>query len=184
MMKNRSLIVAVTQNGVIGRENALPFRLKDDMKHFVQKTLGKNVIMGRKTFESILSAIGKPLPGRENYVLTRDPHFAYPGVKVFNDLESLSRLIDNSDSNQEWVVIGGAEIYRLFLPFVSKIYLTLVDVSLEGDAFFPSLDQEEWETHHTQAFEKNEWNQYGFKIVELWRKKRKDRADSRASKTV
>jgi dihydrofolate reductase len=132
--------------------------------------------MGRKTFESIVSAIGKPLPGRESYILTRDTTFNYPGVHIFHDPLPLWAMIE--DAKKEWVVIGGAEIYRLFLPGVDKIYLTQVEADLPGDAFFPSLKMAEWDIHRTQVFEKNEWNEYGFKILELWRKKRKNPANS------
>ena len=168
-----SLIVARTKNGVIGRENGLPFRLKEDMRHFVSRTMGKNVIMGRKTFQSIVAALGKPLPGRESYVLTRDLSFSYPGVFVFHDLNQLRQEI-GSQVEREWVVIGGEEIYRQFLPWVEKIYLTQVDVELEGDAFFPTLNENIWETLNVQHYSKNAGNEYDFKILELQRKKGKN----------
>jgi dihydrofolate reductase len=186
------MIVASTENGVIGREGGLPWKLKDDMRHFVKTTLGKKVLMGRKTFESILKAIGKPLTGRENYVLTRDQNFQYPGVKVFheiqeviNEIHGLSNILPNSLPNSspnsspnslsdldssELVIAGGAEIYAQFLPLANKIYLTKIKINLEGDAFFPSLDSAVWEKKSSQDFFANAENQYDFEIMELHKK--------------
>ncbi len=163
--RNISIIVAATENGVIGREGGLPWKLKEDMRHFVKTTLGKKILMGRKTFESILKAIGKPLPGRENYVLTRDPHFHYPGVKVFHDVAEVLAL-----EGSELIVAGGAEIYKLFLPSANKIYLTKIKTHLEGDAFFPALPPEEWEIFSNQSFVANTENDYDFEIMELHKK--------------
>jgi dihydrofolate reductase len=173
MLFNISMIVACTQNQVIGREGDLPWKLKDDMRFFVKATLGKKVLMGRKTFESIIKAIGKPLPNRENWVMTRDPVFAkhliskFESVRAFHDLQEVLSVLQN----QELMIAGGAEIYRQFLPFAHKIYLTKVDVTLEGDAFFPELNSDDWEVISMQEYSQNPENQYGFKIMELQRKK-------------
>src|ERR1700741_2196904 len=134
-----SLIVAMAQNGVIGRANALPWqRLPEDLKRFRAFTLGKSVLMGRKTFESI----GRPLPGRANLVLTRDRAWSAPGVVVVHSVEEA--LSQAADSN-ELVVIGGAEIYRLVLPFARRMYLTHVHADLPGDTFFPDFDATQWD---------------------------------------
>lgn len=127
-----SLIVAMSQNRVIGRDGQIPWYLSEDLKRFKQITMGHSVIMGRKTFESI----GKPLPGRENIVLTRDSHFHHPDVKVIHNLEEVLSASD------EIFIIGGAEIYRQTYPRADKIYLTLIDDEFDGDAFFPEVDLE------------------------------------------
>src|ERR1700748_2349547 len=110
-----SLIVAMAQNGVIGRDNSLPWRLPEDLKRFKSFTLGKPILMGRKTFESI----GRPLPGRDHFVLTRDRAWSAAGVTVVHSVEE---ALARSAGNAELVAIGGAEIYRLVLPFARRIY--------------------------------------------------------------
>lgn len=143
---NLALIVAAAKNGVIGRNNQLPWHLPQDLKYFKAVTLGKPVIMGRKTYESI----GKPLPGRTNIVVTRSKFWsAVDGVVVTNSFEqALSeaqrRLTLDLMPSSEVMVIGGAEIYRAALPFVDRIYLTRVAVEPEGDAFFDALDERDW----------------------------------------
>jgi dihydrofolate reductase len=133
-----SLIVAMAQNGVIGRDNALPWRLPQDLKRFRAFTLGKPILMGRKTHESI----GRPLPGRINLVLTRDRGWQGAGVIVVHTVEeALARAGDND----ELVAIGGAEIYRLVLPFARRIYLTHVHADVPGDTFFPDFDPAQWD---------------------------------------
>ncbi len=134
-----AIVVAVANNGVIGRGNALPWDLPDDLQHFKRTTMGRPIIMGRKTFESI----GRPLPGRLNIILTRDSAWQAPGVSVATSMQQAidiaedQALIDGADSV---VVIGGAEIYRQALPFTSRVFLTRVHGDVQGDAFF-DLDQ-------------------------------------------
>lgn len=129
---NLSLIVAMARNRVIGHHNKIPWHLSEDLKRFKQTTMGHPIIMGRKTFESI----SRPLPGRENIVVTRNPHFAAEDVTIVHSLdEALNRC-----GEQEAFVIGGEQIYREALPQVSKLYLTLIDRDFEGDAFFPEID--------------------------------------------
>jgi dihydrofolate reductase len=141
-----AIIVAAAKNGVIGRNNQLPWHLPQDLKYFKAVTLGKPVIMGRKTYESI----GKPLPGRTNIVITRNKDWvAAEGVVVTNSFEqalSEAQKVQSSGSGSigEVMVIGGAEIYRSALLFADRVYLTRVDVEPEGDAFFDALDQVEW----------------------------------------
>lgn len=132
------VIAAVARNGVIGRDNTLIWRLKSDMKHFRAMTLGKPVIMGRKTFDSI----GKPLPGRQTIVLTRDPAFSVEGVKVAHSLDQAfsqaGQAMVGLGAN-EVMIAGGAEIYALTLPNAVRLEITEVDAAPEGDAHFPAI---------------------------------------------
>ncbi|MCE8020497.1 dihydrofolate reductase [Halomonas sp. MCCC 1A11036] len=138
-----AMIAAVARNGVIGIDNKLPWHLPEDLKFFKRMTQAKPLIMGRKTFASI----GRPLPGRLNIVVTRDESFQHDGVRVCHDLESALFLADQQatiDAAEEIMVMGGGEIYAQALPHASRIYLTEVEVEVEGDARFPELDQREW----------------------------------------
>lgn len=148
-----AIIVAAAKNGVIGKNNQLPWHLPQDLKYFKSITLGKPVIMGRKTYESI----GRPLPGRVNIVVTRDQSWqADSSVIVVNGLESAivaarKAILDSATRISEAMIIGGAEIYRESLQWVDKIYLTEVDLEPEGDAFFSSLDGRIWEVKSSIA---------------------------------
>ena len=132
-----SLIVAMARNGVIGRDNALPWHLAEDLRRFKATTLGKPILMGRKTFESI----GHALPGRTNLVLTRDPCWTAPGAVVVHSVEA---ALAAAEGAAELVVIGGAEIYRLVMPFARRIYLTHVQADVPGDTYFPDFDPTQW----------------------------------------
>ena len=132
-----SLIVAMAQNGVIGRANALPWRLPRDLQRFKALTVGKAVLMGRRTFESI----GRPLPGRANLVLTRDRAWHAAGVDAVHSLEE---ALARGGGCPELVAIGGAEVYRLVLPLARRIYLTHVHADVAGDTFFPDFDSTQW----------------------------------------
>ena len=134
-----SLIAAVAENGVIGREGGLPWRIPEDLKFFKATTLGKPVIMGRKTYVSI----GKPLPGRLNIVLTRDRTWHAPGISTAHDLDDALRIAQDSGAD-EAMIIGGADIYEMALPQADRIYLTRIEREFEGDALFPFFDPEEW----------------------------------------
>lgn len=125
-----SLIAAVASNGAIGKDGALPWRLPEDLRRFKETTLGHAVVMGRKTFESI----GKPLPGRRNIVVSRQPDYSSPGIEVATGVEEALRLVSD---DTEVFVIGGSEIYRQTLAFADRLHLTLVHHPVEGDAFFP-----------------------------------------------
>jgi dihydrofolate reductase len=136
-----AVIVAQSENRVIGCENRLPWRLPEDLRYFKQVTMGKPIIMGRKTFESI----GRPLPGRDNIVITRDPGWRAEGVTVVRSpAAALERLCQAEPAVKEAMVIGGAEIYRQMLPQAERLYLTQVHAQVEGDALFPELVQDEW----------------------------------------
>ena len=140
-----SLIVAAARKNVIGRNNELPWHLPQDLKYFKSMTLGKPVIMGRKTFESI----GKPLPGRTNIVITRQNDWSCAGVFVAKSVEealTIGKRFHNEQHHlaEEIMVIGGAEIYRYTLPFANRVYLTRINIAVEGDAYFPELPNTEW----------------------------------------
>jgi dihydrofolate reductase len=157
-----SLIVAMAQNGVIGRDNALPWRLPEDLKRFKAFTLGKTLLMGRKTYESI----GRPLPGRANLVLTRDRGFRAPGVVVVHSVEeALAHAADN-----ELVAIGGAEIYRLVLPFARRLYLTHVHADVPGDTYFPDFDPTQWADVEWRMHPADEQHAYPLTFVTLERR--------------
>lgn len=132
-----ALIAAMGMNRVIGRGGALPWRLGSDLAHFKRATLGKPVLMGRKTFQSL----GRPLPGRTNLVLTRDAAFRPDGAACFADFDAALAHVRDAE---EVMVIGGAEIYTLALPLAGRVHLTEVKASPRGDAFFPVLDPAEW----------------------------------------
>jgi dihydrofolate reductase len=154
-----SLVVAMARNNVIGRNNGLPWqRLPEDLKHFKAVTLGKPVLMGRKTFESI----GKPLPGRINLVLTRDRDWTADGVVVVHSLtEALT--------GDELSGIGGAEIYRLLLPLARRIHLTRIDADIPGDTLFPPLDYSQWVETGRREFATDDRNAYNMTFVTLER---------------
>jgi dihydrofolate reductase len=136
-----SLVVAVAANGVIGRDNRMPWHLPEDLAHFKRLTLGHPVVMGRKTHESILATLGKPLPGRTSIVVTRQPAFSAPGCEV---VASLGAALEAARAAEEVFVIGGAEIYRLALERADRVYLTRIDAAFEGDVVFPALNPVEW----------------------------------------
>lgn len=137
-----ALIAAVAANGVIGRDNRLPWHLPEDLREFKRITLGKPIIMGRKTFESI----GRPLPGRTSIVLTRRPDWTREGVVVAANLrQALAMAEELAGGDQgEIMVIGGEQIYRLALPLADRLYLTRVDLEVPGDSHFPALDPAQW----------------------------------------
>lgn len=132
-----SLIVAMSENRVIGQHGQLPWRLSSDLRRFKRLTMGHHLIMGRKTWESIQ----RPLPGRISLVLTRHPGYQAPGAQVLPDLPSALRAADGDD---EVFVIGGGQIYRQSLPVVDRIYMTVVHAHVDGDATFPELDAPTW----------------------------------------
>lgn len=162
----RALMVAAASNGVIGRNNELPWHLPKDLQYFKQTTMGKPVVMGRKTFESI----GRPLPGRTNIVVTRQTDYQADGIEVVNSLEEGLELAQRHAAEKhvdEIMVIGGAELYKQSLPTIERVYLTKVHAEVEGDAFFPELSSK-WhcvsEEKHG-ACEKNPYD-YSFCVFE------------------
>jgi len=135
-----AIIAAMANNRVIGNRGALPWHLPEDLKHFKEMTAGRPVIMGRKTFESILAVLGKPLPNRRSIVVTRSAHYASPGCEVATSLAGAIHIA----GAQAAFVIGGAEIYAQALPLADNLYLTEIDARFDGDAWFPEFDRSEW----------------------------------------
>jgi dihydrofolate reductase len=157
-----SLVVAMARNHVIGRDNALPWRLPEDLKHFKAVTWGKPILMGRRTFESI----GKPLPGRTNLVLTRDTRWQAAGTIVVHSAdEALSRVSDSP----EMACIGGAEIFGLLLPTAGRLYLTRIHADVAGDTVFPPLDYSQWNEVDSRQVRADERNAYDMTFVTLER---------------
>ena len=156
-----SLVVATDLDGVIGRDNQLPWRLPADLQHFRRLTLGKPVVMGRKTFESI----GKALSGRTNIVLTRQRDFSAPGCIVARSVEEALRL---AGAAAELMVIGGEAVYREFLPRAERIYWTVVEARFQGDARLPPLDADSWQELERADHEPDERNphRYSFRVLE------------------
>ena len=158
-----TLIVAVADNGVIGRENALPWHLPEDLKRFKRLTMGKPIVMGRKTFESI----GKPLPGRQNIVVTRDTNYRREGATVVHDADAALRAAGQA---AEVMVIGGAELFRALVPRAGRIHLTRVHGNIPGDVMWPALDEREWhvvERESHAADDRHAWPM----TFEVWEKR-------------
>lgn len=158
-----SHIAAMAENRVIGKDNDLPWRLPDDMKFFMQTTKGHHVIMGRKNYDSLHDKF-KPLPHRTNIVVTRQKNFTAPGCIVVN---SVDEAIDIAKKNneQEAFVIGGAEIYKLTLPFTNRIYLTEIHASVKGDTFYPEFSKSEWKEVSRIPHSADERHPFSFDFV-------------------
>ena len=156
-----SLIVAASTNNVIGVQGQLPWRLSADLKRFKLLTMGKPIVMGRLTHESI----GRPLPGRQNIVITRRNGYEAPGCDIARSTDAAISLAGDAG---EVIVIGGGEIYRQFLPRADRIYLTRVSVDIEGDAHFPPLLDGEWLESTSDAHAADEANEYDatFSVLE------------------
>ncbi len=157
-----AIIVAVAENGVIGADNGLPWRLPDDLKRFKALSLGKPVVMGRRTFDSI----GRPLPGRTNIVVSRQAGLAIEGAIV---ARSLDDALVAAGAASEIVVIGGAEIFRQALPRTDTIHLTRVHARVAGDVFFPELDPAKWREAAVEHHAADERHLYPFSFVTLQR---------------
>jgi dihydrofolate reductase len=157
MPKTLSLIVAVSQNGVIGRHGQLPWHLSADLRRFKQMTLGHTLIMGRKTYESI----GRPLPGRDSIVVSRQPDFEAPGCEIVADWTEALRRIRTDD---EAFVIGGHQIFQLALPCADRIYWTHVAADVDGDVFFPTMDWNEWVLLADEPHAADAQNDYPFSL--------------------
>ncbi len=157
-----SLIVAVSENNAIGKNNQLLWHLPGDLKYFKEQTVDKPVIMGRKTFDSIISAIGRPLPNRQNIVVTGNKNFFYEGAMSAN---TLSEAIQLAGQVPEIMIIGGSSIYEQALPIANKIYLTRVHQVFEGDVFFPQLDGNVWQIVKEERHEADEKNAYAYTFM-------------------
>ncbi len=163
-----SLIAALAQNRVIGRNNDLPWSLPDDMKYFMQTTKGHHVVMGRKNYDSIPTKF-KPLPNRTNIVVTRQTNFMAPNCVVVN---SLTAAVDLAKKNkeEELFIIGGAEIYKLSMAIATKLYLTEIKTEIEGDTHFPKVDKSNWIEISRQRHTADERHIYAFDFVVYKRK--------------
>jgi dihydrofolate reductase len=164
------LVAAVAENGVIGRDNTLPWRIKSDLQYFKSITMGRPVVMGRKTFESI----GKPLPGRTNIVITRDKEFSAPGISVAHDIDealALARSDAKARGAGEIAVIGGTEIFKQTLPLADKLALTIVHARPEGDTFWPEIDPKEWQEVERKPQVKGPQDDCDFTFVTYVRRK-------------
>jgi dihydrofolate reductase len=167
-----SIVVAVAENGAIGKDNALLVRLPDDLKYFKVITMGKPIVMGRKTYDSI----GRPLPGRTNIVISRQVNLVIPGCVVVDSMSAAFATVGAQhaaplqQSSTETMIIGGAEIYRQALPLAKTLYLTKVHATLEGDVFFPSLIDSEWRETHREHHAADDRHAYPFTFVTLERK--------------
>lgn len=157
-----SIIVAIAQNGTIGKDNALLWHIREDMVHFRTTTSGHPVIMGRKTYESI----GRPLPRRENVVISRQ-ELQIEGCRVVHSLEEAIALFP---SDEEVFIIGGAQIYEQALPLADRIYLTVVHRDYEGDASMPEIDMTQWREESRERFERGEEFDHPFSFINLVRR--------------
>jgi dihydrofolate reductase len=160
-----SLLVAASENNVIGKDNKLPWHLPNDLKYFKNLTWAMPVLMGRKTFESI----GKPLPGRKSIVITRSNEWQHEGVNI---VHSVNEAIEKAESYgvREIFVIGGAEIFKTALPNANRIYLTRIHHHFEGDVYFPAIDESQWKltsSRYCKADEKNVYNH----TFQVWEKR-------------
>lgn len=148
-----SLIVAMSENAVIGREGDLPWHLSSDLRRFKRLTMGHHIVMGRKTFESI----GRLLPGRSTVIVTRNPGFLVEGAKI---AASVEQAIQMSQADDEVFITGGAEIYRHSMQLVDRLLITRVDADVEGDALFPDYDSSQWRLTHRESFPADKKNDY------------------------
>ncbi len=163
-----SIVAAVAENGVIGRSGDLPWELPADLKRFQQLTAGHTVIVGRKTHEAIIRRLGCPLPGRTTIVLARQKAFCGGGCMTARSWkEGMDLVVDE----EEVFVIGGAEIYRLALPYAQRIYLTRVHARVEGDSFLPEFDRRKWRVVHSEFRPRDEKNEYDFTFEVLERER-------------
>lgn len=158
--RSLSLIVAMDQNRLIGRDGALPWRLPNDLAHFKRNTLGKTVLMGRKTWDSL----GRPLPGRDNWVVSRDPAFVPSGARAFGSLDAALA----AHQHGELMVIGGAELYRQTLSQARRLYLTQVLAQLDplpGDVYFPAFELAAFQPIASEQYLADERHAYGYRFV-------------------
>ncbi len=158
-----STIVATAKNNVIGKDNDIPWYLPADLKYFKKTTLNHHIIMGRNCYESI----GKPLPKRTNMILTRNPFYIVSNCYVLHSLEEALKIAEEN-GEEEAFIIGGAQIYELGMKYSDKLYLTEVDLEVEGDIIFPEINMDEWELLNEEAHEADEKNEhsYTFKIFQ------------------
>jgi len=158
-----SIIAAMASNRVIGRDGRMPWHLPAELRYFKLLTLGKPIVMGRRTFESI----GRVLPGRRNIVITREQGWQFEGVDVMHNIDD---ALEAAGNEQEIMIIGGAELYRQMLYRVQRLYLTLIDADIEGDTYFPPFKWEEWKRLEKSYRAADEKNAYAMEFLILERK--------------
>jgi dihydrofolate reductase len=159
-----SVIVAVAENGVVGKNNALPWHIPADLQYFKRTTLGKPIVMGRKTFESI----GRPLPGRTNIVISSNPTYSAQGVSVVSSLPDaleLAQKVALIDGTEELMVIGGATVYEAAVPLADRLYVTEIHAKVAGDAYLPPVDWSNWVESSREQHAALEPNTYDFSFV-------------------
>lgn len=160
-----SMIAAMAHDRVIGLDNQMPWHLPADLAHFKRVTLGKPVLMGRKTFESI----GRPLPGRRNLVISRNPDYRADGVEVIDSVDAALALLAGSDVT-ELMVIGGGHLYGQLLPRADRLYLTRIDLAVEGDTRFPVFDEGDWSCIERESHQPDEKNPHPYRF-ETWQRR-------------
>jgi dihydrofolate reductase len=158
-----SAIAALTKNRVIGRNNDLPWKLPDDMRFFMETTKGHHVVMGRKNYDSLKGKF-KPLPDRTNIVITRQNDLNAPNCLILHSITE-ALLAANKNGERECFIIGGAEIYRLAMPFTNRLYLTEIDAEISGDTYFPAFDKSEWKELSRKHHPADERHAYAFDFV-------------------
>lgn len=161
-MKKVSLIVAMDENNLIGSDNGLPWQMPADLAFFKRTTMGKPIVMGRKTFESI----GKPLAGRRNIVVTRDPSFSAEGCDVVNSIEAAIALCQE---DEEVMLIGGASLYQQSFELATDLYITRIHHQFEGDTWFPEFEKSEWKIENQENFEADHSNPYAYSFTKFVR---------------
>ncbi|WP_421288107.1 type 3 dihydrofolate reductase [Aeromonas veronii] len=160
-----SMIAALAKKQVIGKNNLMPWHMPADLAHFKRVTLGKPVLMGRKTFESI----GRPLPGRRNLVISRNPDYQAEGIEVVGSVEAALALLAGS-SVEELMVIGGGHLYAEMLPSADCLYLTRIDLAVEGDTRFPAFDDGQWQRIECESHPADEKNPHPYSF-ETWQRR-------------
>jgi dihydrofolate reductase len=161
MNKKLTLIAAMGKNRAIGLAGRMPWHLPAELQHFKKATMGKAIVMGRKTWQ----AIGRPLPGRQNIVVSRNPDFQAEGVELAASLEDAVRISESD----EVMVIGGGQLYALGLPLAQRMILTLIDIEPEADTWFPEWDELEWSQTSEKHFPIDDKNKLAYKIIEFSR---------------
>ena len=167
-----SIIVAASENNVIGRDGKIPWHLPDDLKYFRKKTEGHPVIMGRKNYESIVEALGGPLPNRKNIIVTHDRSFTAEGCMVASSLNDAIMFAHQDNDFEEIFIIGGGEIYKQSMEISNYLYLTRVHADIEGDVFFPEVDPDAWEETERREHPADDKHEYAFTFLTYKRKGR------------
>ncbi|HET7674156.1 MAG TPA: dihydrofolate reductase [Gammaproteobacteria bacterium] len=158
-----AFVVAVGAGGEIGHRGAMPWHLPADLKHFKTATMGHTLLMGRRTFESI----GRALPGRENFIVSRDPEFRAAGCRIFKTIDA---AVDAAPRERPLMVIGGATLFEALLPLAQTVHLTRIDSRFDADTYFPELDMDEWQEVAREDHAADERNVYAYSFITLVRK--------------